>query len=240
MSNNNEKITLKYRINNGYNPKTGAKIKRPFIVESEKYSIERVCKYALENNYMTGQYESCLGQAKGFLEAIKKIAAMGKVVDIASWFRVRAYLTGTVGENETLTNENEYKVRIQTLEDLKLDKSNFSFQNEGASAKVSIQSVCTVGGDNPGEWQKNKQANAVGSNLIFDEKIGDIVTWTSGDLSGEVAVDATAYNCLTMAWDSEWDEFTAGTEITLTFTLHGGNADAAPKTFIKTVKVIVG
>ena len=149
-------------------------------------------------------------------------------------------MVGQLGANDSIGEKTKVELGVRKRGDAKLDNEKCSFTNEGSVAAVQITSVATVGGEHPGEWQKNKQANAVGSNLIFDEKIGDIVTWESEGLTGEVAVDATAYNCLTMAWDSEWDEFTAGTEITLTFTLHGKVAEATPKTITKTVKVVVG
>ena len=150
-------------------------------------------------------------------------------------------LNGQLGQNDSIAANTRLVLNVTARGvEGKPKKENCSFTLQGAPAAVQISSVTTVGGTNPGEWQKNKQANAVGSNLNFDEKIGDIVTWESEGLTGEVAVDATAYNCLTMAWDSDWDEFTAGREITLTFTLHGGDASATPKTIVKTVKVVVG
>ncbi len=242
MGNTNEKVALKYRVNNGHNPKTGETIRRPFIVDSEKYSIERVVQYALENSYMTGQYESCLGQAKGFLEAIKKIASMGKVVDIASWFRVRAYLTGTVGESEALTSANEYKVRIQTLNELKLDKSNFSFSNEGQSTKASIASICTKGGSVAGQWEKDKPAIAGGSNLFFKADDGDTIVATYM-VSGEektvsMIANDSSYNFIQIAYPEEFAELGEGTEVKLTFTLHGGDKEAAPKVITKAVKIV--
>ena len=184
-----------------------------------------------------------LDEFKGLIDAIivgeRQLALEGYKVATGFTF-VQLKMNGTLGVNGSICDKTNTYLSIEPRTDLKLnDADKFSYHNVDAVADVSIDYVATVGGNN-GEWQKNKQANATGKNVQFDEKIGDIVTWTSGDLSGEVAVDATSENVLTMAWDSDWDEFTAGTEITLTFTLHGGIAEATPKTITKTVKVVVG
>lgn len=73
----NTKPTLKYRVNTYKDIRTGAAKRRPVLVESETYGIERVVRYALDNAYMRGQYEDSKGNALCFLEAVKALAAAG-------------------------------------------------------------------------------------------------------------------------------------------------------------------
>ena len=223
------------------NPATGANdIRCPRIVNKRTLEGRALAEMLQSRNI--GRSMS-LDEFKGLIDAIimgeRQLALEGYKVGTGFTF-VQLMMNGTLGANDSICDKTNTYLSITPRTDLKLnDADKFSYHNVEAVADVQVDYVATVGGNN-GEWQKNKQANATGKNVQYDDKIGDIVTWKSGDLSGEVAVDATSQNVLTMAWDSEWDEFTAGTEITLTFTLHGGIAEATPKTITKTVKVVVG
>ena len=216
----------------------GKKYNYPKLVNLREMDEDALVKGAIENGYCKGKKDEVVGTYRGILRYKDECVHNGHIVT-DEFFITKISLNGQVDENGNLTSANTMKTLVQARKPAKQDINTYTLTNIKSTASVSILSVATVGG-NIGEWQKNKQANAVGSNVMFDEKIGDIVTWTSGELSGEVAVDATSQNVLTMAWDSEWDEFTAGTEITLTFTLHGGMAESTPKVITKTVKVVVG
>lgn len=236
------KPTLKYRVNTYKDVRTGAAKRRPVLVESETYGIERVVRYALDNAYMRGQYEDSKGNALGFLEAVKALAAAGKTVDIGDWFRVRAFLGGEVGESEQLTDANDYRVRILTLNELKMDKSLFQFVNAGTSARLSIQTIMSEGGK-PGEITKTKTIRITGTNLAFDASLGDKVTAAWKDEDGEtqaIALTPTAsdYAAMTFAWPAAFAEIEVGTEVTFAVTLHGGDAKAAPKTVTKVAKLV--
>ena len=209
------------------------------IVNKKELGIDQLAEKLISDGYVKSlKKDELMAVLNAYYRGAKEYVYEGYIVR-TGFASLQAKINGALGENDTIGTNTRLRIELAPRDDLKLDKAECSFHNVAEQASVSILSVATVGG-NIGEWQKNKQANAVGSNLYFDEKIGDIVTWTSGELSGEVAVDATSENVLTMAWDSEWDEFTAGTEITLKFSLHGGNADANPKVITKTVKVVVG
>ena len=236
------KTTLKYRVVQTYNPATKAKdARRPVLVDVATMSLGAVVDFALENGYMRGQTEVEKGNAQGFLEAIKVLAGMGYTVNINDWFRVKGYLTGTVGETGALTSANEYKVRIIALQELKQDKSGFSFTQEGDGAKVSISSVATVGSTSAGTWVKNKNVIATGSNLVFNKDIGDTVTATF-EVEGEertvdLTVNSSQYNSMELAWHEDLFYVAAGDPVEVTFTLHGGDASVNPKTITKKVTI---
>ena len=238
MATNTTKTPLQYEVVTMSMGEGKPTYNYPKLVNVRTLSEEALVKAAIEDGFAKGKYDEVLATFHGILRCMDRKLAEGYVC-INEFFKAYLVLNGQVDENGGLTSENTIKTEFLSRKPIKQAIENYSLSNVKSTASVSILSVATVGG-NIGEWQKNKQANAVGSNVMFDEKIGDIVTWTSGDLSGEVAVDATSENVLTMAWDSEWDEFTAGTEITLKFSLHGGNADAKAKVITKTVKVVVG
>ena len=235
------KTTLKYRVVQTYNPSTKTKdALRPVLVDVATVSLGAVVDFALENGYMRGQTEVEKGNAQGFLEAIKVLAGMGYSVNINDWFRVRGYLTGTVGETGSLTSDNEYKVRLIALQELKQDKSLFSFTKEGDSAKCSIQNVCYPGATEPNVLRYGDDFVASGSNLYFNAEDGDtcVLTKADGTTTLNIACSSWSYNALNLAWNEGILETDVGTEMTLTFTLHGGNKDAAPKVITKKVKLL--
>ena len=239
------KTTLKYRVVQTYNPATKTNdARRPVLVDVATMSLGAVVDFALENGYMRGQTEVEKGNAQGFLEAIKVLAGMGYTVNINDWFRVKGYLTGTVGETGALTSANEYKVRIIALQELKQDKSGFSFTQEGDGAKVSILSIATVGSTTAGTWAKNKNVIATGSNLVFDSAIGDkvVAAFTpDGETEArtvDLTVNSSQYNSMELTWHEDLFYLTAGDPVELTFTLHGGDASVTPKTITKKVTIV--
>ncbi len=148
-------------------------------------------------------------------------------------------MNGQLGVNDSIGPNTKVSIKIDPRDDMKIGEGDkLSFHNVDKIAAVTIDSVGTVGGK-IGEWQKERQANAVGKGLDYNSKIGDKITWEADGLSGECEVDSSGENTMTLPWDSDWDAFAAGTEIKLTFTLHGGVAEATPKTITKTVKVVI-
>ena len=151
---------------------------------------------------------------------------------------LQAKLNGALGENDTIGEKTRLRIELAPRDDLKLDKSECSFHNVAAEAKVNIQTISWNGSTNPGELKKEENILATGSNLMFNKDIGDEITCEYNGATITCSVDGSGYQMLSVAWPAELSEAAIGTEITFKFTLHGGDANVNPKVISKTAKIV--
>ena len=133
------KPKLKYHLIEGVNPKTKAKLLRPVIAERETLYIDQLVEYALKSGFVRGQFHDQRGALNGFIEAIQELVRNGKAVVLNDWLRVFGVLTGSVGPDGSLTEKNEYRVKISALKELKRKASEFSWTQVNAPAPVVTQ-----------------------------------------------------------------------------------------------------
>ena len=74
------KPSMKYRVVQGRNPRTGGIIQRPQIVDRETYYLDQVVEYALNAGYVRGQFHDMRGALNGFIEAIQQLGRDGKAL----------------------------------------------------------------------------------------------------------------------------------------------------------------
>ena len=237
------KPQLKYRVVNGYNPKTRGTCKRPQITERETYYLDQVVQFALDNGFVRGQFQDMKGALNGFIECIQYLGLTGKAVSLNDWLRVHSELTGTVGEDYQLTSGNDLRVRIQALKELKTSVDKFSWTNVSDTGVLpKIDSLMYVGAPKSGEIKKSLAIIATGRNLAFNAALGDTVTliWTEGDEAKTVTLTPAEsdYSHMKFDWPSALADVPDGTEITFTFTLHGGVEGGAAHTATKSVKLL--
>lgn len=237
------KPTLKYRVVQGRNPRTGETLMRPVITARESYDLDQVVAYALNAGYVRGQFHDMRGALNGLIEAVQQLGREGKSVCLNNWMRIHGELTGTVGESRQLTSANELRVSITALTDLKGDVGAFSWQNVDESAAApKVDTVAYVGAAKSGEVKKSAPILVTGRNLAYSAAIGDSVTvgWTQDGEATSVTVSPTEsdYAHMRLAWPAALDEVPAGTELTLTLKLHGGVEGGAVMTAVKTAKLI--
>ena len=164
----NIKPSMKFRVVQGRNPKTGGTVQRPLIVERETYYLDQVVQYALNAGYVRGQFHDMRGALNGFIQAMQQLGKDGKAVNLNNWLRIHAELTGTVGESRQLSERNEMRVNITALQDLKSDWTQFSWTNvDDTGAMPKIDTILSPGGK-PWEIVKSKGILVTGRNLYFD------------------------------------------------------------------------
>ena len=133
------KPKLKYHLIEGVNPKTKAKLLRPAITERETLYIDQLVEYALKSGFVRGQFHDMRGALNGFIEAIQELVRNGKAVVLNDWLRVFGVLTGSVGPDGSLTEKNEYRVKISALKELKRKASDFSWPCVAGTTPVPSQ-----------------------------------------------------------------------------------------------------
>ena len=133
------KPKLKYHLIEGVNPKTKAKLLRPAITERETLYIDQLVEYALKSGFVRGQFHDQRGALNGFIEAIQELVRNGKAVVLNDWLRVFGVLTGSVGPDGSLTEKNEYRVKISALKELKRKASDFSWTCVDGTTPVPSQ-----------------------------------------------------------------------------------------------------
>ena len=133
------KPKLKYHLIEGVNPKTKAKLLRPAITERETLYIDQLVEYALKSGFVRGQFHDQRGALNGFIEAIQELVRNGKAVVLNDWLRVFGVLTGSVGPDGSLTEKNEYRVKISALKELKRKASDFSWTRVDGTTPVPSQ-----------------------------------------------------------------------------------------------------
>ena len=116
-----------------------AKLLRPVIAERETLYIEQLVEHALKSGFVRGQFHDQRGALNGFIEAIQELVRNGKAVVLNDWLRVFGVLTGSVGPDGSLTEKNEYRVKISALKELKRKASDFSWTQVNAPAPVPSQ-----------------------------------------------------------------------------------------------------
>ena len=215
------KPSMKYRVVQGRNPRTGGTIQRPQIVDRETYHLDQVVEYALNAGYVRGQFHDMRGALNGFIEAIQQLGRDGKAVNLNNWLRVHAELTGQVGESRQLSSANELHVVITALQDLKSDWTKFSWTNvEDSGVIPKIDTILSPGGK-PWEVVKTRGILVTGRNLYFDAAKGDTATisWGEGASAQTINVTPTEndYSHLLFAWPTALADVDAGTKLTFSF-----------------------
>ena len=147
-------------------------------------------------------------------------------------------MVGQLGQNDTIGAKTKVELGVRKRGDAKLDNGNCSFTNEGSLAAVTISNVSWNGSTAAGEIKKDENILATGTNLMFSADIGDSITFEYGGETTSCSVDGSGYQMISIAWPAELSEAPVGTEVAFTFTLHGGDSAATPKTITKTVKIV--
>lgn len=238
----NIKPSMKYRVVQGRNPRTGDAIQRPLIVDRETYYIDQVVEYALNAGYVRGQFHDMRGALNGFIEAIQQLGKDGKAVNLSNWLRVHAELTGQLDETRQLTAANELHVVITALQDLKSDLAKFSWTNVDDSGVIpKIDTILSPGGK-PWEVVKTKGILVTGRNLYFDAVLGDTATITYGEGEAKttfsIVPTESDYSHMLFGWPTELAEVDPGTKLTFSFRTHAGIEGGAVYPMTKTVTLV--
>lgn len=237
----NIKPSMKFRVVQGRNPKTGGTVQRPLIVERETYYLDQVVQYALNAGYVRGQFHDMRGALNGFIQAMQQLGKDGKAVNLNNWLRIHAELTGTVGESRQLSDRNEMRVNITALQDLKSDWTQFSWTNvDNTGAMPKIDTILSPGGK-PWEIVKSKGILVTGRNLYFDAAKGDTasISYGEGDAAVTLAITPTEsdYSHMLFGWPAELEEVAAGTKLTLSFRTCAGVEGGAVYTLTKAAEM---
>jgi len=241
-----DKITKKYALIPCTNPQTGAQLVRPIIAGRDIRTLPNVVEFALQNNYMTGQFENLSGTINGFFEALKQYCLGGQDVVLANWIRVRGMLTGTVGETGTLdAARNAYKIRVNALSELAVPLATFAWQRtDDAGIKVTVRTVGANGDTPTGQVVQGQPIVVTGYNLYYDTAANDEITVTWSAEGDEVSVSLTPSAAGAASMTFDWPEALAkvapGTELVFRFRLHGGVKDGPVQACTKRAVVVAG
>ena len=115
----------------------------------------------------------------------------------------------------------------------------YSFQYVGETAKCYITSVCSTSGSASGQLRYGDDIYATGTNLYFNAEDGDTIVLTRADgTTVNMSCGAWSALVLNIPWAEGIKETDIGTDVTLTFTLHGGDKTLTPKVITKKVKLL--
>jgi hypothetical protein len=211
------------------------------IIGKEDIDSEGICQMAIDS----GDLKSLnLQEAIAFLNVIDatktKAMYMGKRVKTPHAI-MQYNLNGQLGANDTIGSNTRLVLNVTARgAEGKPSKNLCTFTNVGDLANVSISSIATVGGKS-GEWVKNKNVIVTGLNLFYDSTIGDSVQATftveGEERTIDLVVKGSQENSMELTWHEDLFYVAAGEEVTLTFTLHGGNKDVTAKVLTKNVKM---
>ena len=238
------KPKLKYRVVLGRNPKTGETVKRPQITERETYYLDQVVRFALDNGYVRGQFHDMRGALNGFIECIQYLGLNGKAVSLNDWLRVHAELSGTVNDDYTLSEDNELRVRIQALKELKADQDQFSWTNvTDTAAAPKVSTFMSVGGKTNKVIVAGAAFTANGTNLTFYPSLGDTAAMVWMDANGEehsieLVPAESDYQHIKFNWTEDLDDIPMNSEVTLKLTLCGGVEGGAIHSVSPTAKLV--
>ena len=226
-----EKVSLDYTVRT---LKTGDKTYNyPRLVNVKTLSQNSAIQQAIDEDYLTGKFDSVRAIIEGFQQFIYDKMLLGFFIQ-TRFYNAKMSLNGQVDENGAITSATKLRTLIQPRESWQIPIANFSLHNIAGQATVSISNVASETGGKVGEIIKGTNIRAVGSNLIMVE--GDSVVISCGDVTVNPAtiISSTA-NTIDIEWPTALDESAVGSEVKFTFTLHGGDPDANAKVITKTV-----
>ena len=233
------KQTLEYRLVVGWNPKDKAmNLLRPLIVNKETYDTAMCLLFAMENKYITaGQFYANFGVVSGFLEALQRLGMDGRDILLNGWLRIHPELKGTVDpETRLLGEDNEIHVCAQCQVNLRRKASDFNWTCvDDTGTRPTVQHLQSVGGAKDKEIFASAKIAVGGTNLAYSaesDKITaswqttDAETGVVSDHSVELTPESSGYSAMVLPFPEGLAAAPIGTEVTFTFFLRGGNAEA--------------
>lgn len=235
------KFPLDYYIGTFVNPKDGSDIFRPVATNRRTADLPAVVDRAIQGNFVRGKKSDMLGLFGGFCQTMKAMAEEGYILNLG-WFYIGGNLTGTVDETGVLTSANGYRITMRPSKDLKVDISNFSLTNIGINGvKAKIEHLAWVGSPKDLQIKKGEAIQGTGKNLTWSEGCTATVAYTLTDGSAHtftMVPTESDFSHLKFAWPTDLDEVPAGTEISFSFRLRGGNPEGAVMPTGKTVTLV--
>ena len=208
------------------------------IVNKKELALDALAAKLIEDGFVKSlKKDELKAVLDAYYRGAKEYVYEGYIVR-TGFATLQAKLNGALGENDTIGTTTRLRIELAPRDDLKLDKSECSFHNVAAEAKVNIRNVSWNGSTNPGEIKKDQNILATGSNLMYNAEIGDSVTFEYNGETVSCSIDGSGYQMISIAWPAELSEAAVGTEVAFKFTLHGGDANVNPKVITKTVKIV--
>ena len=224
-----EKTLMQYRVVTAYNPKTRGTILRPVVTNRSTMNLKQLVAYAKNAGYVRGQTKDLEGLLGGFTQAMQDRSLAGYSINVNDWYIISGQLKGTVGEDRALTSANSYHVTITATKDLKATIDDFSWQRVDEGVIIKVESITSPNGTK-GEITKTKAIVANGKNLAFNAAWGDSVTvsWVEGAETKTLTLTPSEQSetYLRFDWPTGLADVEAGTELTFSFRLHGGEDGA--------------
>ena len=233
------KPTLDYRVVVGYNPKDEENnLLRPIIVNKETYDTSRCLRFAMDNGYIVGgQFYSNFGIVSGFLEGVQALGKDGRDITLNGWLRIYSTLTGTCDpETRLMGPENEIHVCAQCQGNLRRRASEFNWNCvDDNGVRATVQHLQSVGGAKDKEIYANAKISVGGTNLTYNSASDKITaSWQTTnaatgvvtDHSVELTPESSGYSAMVLPFPAGLADAPVGTEVTFTFFLRRGNADA--------------
>lgn len=234
------KPTLDYRVVAGVNPRnTAEKILRLLIANKETYDTARCLRFAMDNGYITGgQFYSNYGTVNGFLEAVQALGKDGRDITLNGWLRIYSMLTGKCDpETRMIGPDNEIHTCAQVQTNLRRKASEFNWNCiDDTSVRTTVQHLQSVGGAKDKEIYANAKIAVGGTNLTYTSATDKITaSWQTTDSETGVVTDhsvdlvpeSSGYSAMVLPFPAGLVDAPVGTEVTFTFFLRKGNADAA-------------
>ena len=234
------KPTLDYRVVAGVNPRnTAEKILRLLIANKETYDTARCLRFAMDNGYIVGgQFYSNFGIVSGFLEGVQALGKDGHDITLNGWLRIYSMLTGKCNpETRMIGPDNEIHVCAQVQTNLRRKASEFNWNCiDDTSARTTVQHLQSVGGTKDKEIYANAQIAVGGTNLTYTSATDKITaSWQTMDAetgtvtahSVDLVPESSGYSAMVLPFPAGLADAPAGTEVTFTFFLRRGNANAA-------------
>lgn len=222
------KTPMDYYVAAFRNPKDGSMIMRPVATNRRTAGLNQVVDRAKESGFCRGQTSDLLGLFGGFCQTMKVMAEEGYILNLG-WFYIGGSITGTVDETGEVTSANKYRVSMRPSKDLKIDIENFSLSNVGANGmKAKVEHLSWVGSPRDLEIKKGESIQATGKNIAWSEGCTATVAYTLKDGSAHtftLTPTESDFTHLKFAWPTELDDVPAGTEISFSFRLRGGNPE---------------
>lgn len=180
----------------------------PVIVERiAPTSLADVVENCIDRGLVAGLKPTAAeGIADGIARQIARELASGRGVKFGQYFYGRPYLSGTVGANGRLTDENSINVRLYKGEAFKLRTEDFQLSFDGAADAVKVDYIfgdASEGGNVRGQVVTGSGVIVQGLNLYSAGDTNKVTFVEQGSESDPVVVTSftsQSANLLSFAW----------------------------------------
>ena len=225
-----DKPKMKYTSFTARNPRTGERYVAVTITDRAVKHTEQIAEALIRSGYTLGIQKSLLvGVLNSVADYVVDALREGSALLFDGRLSIRLDLAGRANDDGTLSAENEVRVNAIPLDESKrVSLADFSWTNTKESGDAPhIEFVMSdAAGAVRGELRRGQPVSVNGTHLALGGGGRAVFAWAGegGEAaSAEATVLSDGESLVKLDWPDALDDAAAGTEVSVTLTIPGGD-----------------